>query len=43
MHIYIYTYISIISGRGVIAEWVKAARHNQEVMSSNLMKFISST
>jgi dTDP-4-dehydrorhamnose 3,5-epimerase-like enzyme len=32
---YIYTYISQFHKRGVIAEWVKAASDNQEVMSSN--------
>ncbi len=35
MHIYIYTYISYLHKRGVIAEWVKAASGNQKVVRSN--------
>ncbi len=41
MHIYmyIYTYISLMNKRGVIAEWVKAAIGNQEVMSSSAVMY----
>ncbi len=42
IYMYIYTYISQFHKRGVIAEWVKAASDNQEVMSSNTVMYVFS-